>query len=32
MAEETKKWDYRVQQFGSTWSGVKPDTMEATLI
>jgi hypothetical protein len=32
MAEEMKKWDYRVQQFGSTWSGVKPDTMEAALI
>jgi hypothetical protein len=32
MAEEIQKWDYRVQQFGSTWSGVKPDAMEATLI
>jgi hypothetical protein len=32
MTEETKKWDYRVQQFGSTWSTVKPDNMEATLI
>jgi hypothetical protein len=32
MTEETRKWDYRVQQFGSTWSAVKPDAMEAALI
>lgn len=32
MPEEIKKWDYRVQQFGSTWSVVKPAEMEATLI
>jgi hypothetical protein len=32
MVEEIKKWDYRVQQFGSTWSSVKPDLMESTLI
>jgi hypothetical protein len=32
MTDNTKKWDYRVQQFGSTWSSAKPDNMEATLI
>ncbi len=31
MAEEIRKWDYRVQQFGSTWSAVKPENMEDTL-
>jgi len=32
MAEELKKWDYRVQNFGSTWTGAKPEDIEATLI
>ncbi len=32
MAEETKKWDYRVQNFGSVWTGAKPEDIEAALI
>jgi hypothetical protein len=32
MTEETKKWDYRVRNFGSTWSAVKPEDMEAELL
>ena len=32
MAEETKQWDYRVQNFGSTWNAAKPDDMESALI
>jgi hypothetical protein len=32
MAEELKKWDYRVQAFGSTWSSAKPEDVEAALI
>lgn len=31
MAEETKQWDYRVQNFGSTWSATKPADVESTL-
>ncbi len=32
MAEEIKQWDYRVQTFGSTWSGAKAEDVEAALI
>jgi hypothetical protein len=31
MADELQKWEYRVQTFGSFWSGVKADELEATL-
>lgn len=32
MTEEIKKWDYRVQNFGSVWTGAKPEDIETTLI
>jgi hypothetical protein len=32
MAEETKQWDYRVQNFGSTWTGAKPEDIETALL
>jgi hypothetical protein len=32
MTEEIKKWDYRVQTFGSTWSNAKAEDIEAALI
>jgi hypothetical protein len=32
MTEEIKKWDYRVQNFGSVWTGAKPEDIEAALI
>jgi hypothetical protein len=32
MTEEIKKWDYRVQNFGSAWTGAKPEDIEAALI
>jgi hypothetical protein len=32
MTEELKKWDYRVQSFGSIWSGAKPEDIEAALL
>jgi hypothetical protein len=31
MAEETEKWEYRVQTVGSFWSGVKADELEQLL-
>jgi hypothetical protein len=31
MTEEIKKWDYRVQTFGSIWGGAKPEDIEAAL-
>lgn len=31
MPDETKKWEYRVQTFGSFFSGVKADELEALL-
>jgi hypothetical protein len=32
MTEELKKWDYRVQTCGSTWSSAKLENLEAALI
>jgi hypothetical protein len=32
MAEETKQWDYRAQNFGSTWSAAKAADIESALI
>jgi len=32
MTDELKKWDYRVQNFGSVWTGAKPEDIEAALI
>jgi hypothetical protein len=32
MTEELKKWDYRVQTFGSIWSGAKPEDIEIALL
>jgi len=32
MADELKKWDYRVQNFGSVWTGAKPEDIEAAQI
>jgi hypothetical protein len=31
MAEESQKWEYRVQTVGSFWSGVKADELEQLL-
>lgn len=31
MAEETQKWEYRVQIVGSFWSAVKADELEQLL-
>jgi hypothetical protein len=31
MAEETQKWEYRVQTVGAFWSGVKADELEQLL-
>jgi len=31
MAEETQKWEYRVQTVGSFWSDVKADELEQLL-
>lgn len=31
MTEEIKKWDYRVQTFGSIWGGTKSEDIEAAL-
>jgi len=31
MSEETQKWEYRVQKFGSIWTGTRDEVVEQTL-
>jgi hypothetical protein len=31
MTDEFKKWEYRVQSFGSIWHASKPEEVEAVL-